>query len=250
MTELLISVRNAAEAHIALKSGCRWLDVKEPARSSLGAADSVVWAEIASILSNFPEIPGSLALGELSEVGSQTRGLYVPTQYTYLKLGFAGMHGRNGWVNDWLQLRDRIAKESSHPLNWVAVVYADYEAAHAPAPQEIIAAAVETDCAAVLFDTCRKDGNTLWDYFQLDQLQSYQQQIRQHNMLMAIAGGITFNQIEQCKELQPDIVGVRGAVCDSGERINNLCGQLVQEMKEKLSATTADIEATRSNPFI
>ena len=42
-TELLVSVRSAAEAHLALQAGVQWIDAKEPARGSLGAASADVW---------------------------------------------------------------------------------------------------------------------------------------------------------------------------------------------------------------
>ncbi len=42
MTRLLVSVRSAAEAEIALSAGADLIDVKEPSRGSLGAADPAV----------------------------------------------------------------------------------------------------------------------------------------------------------------------------------------------------------------
>ena len=46
MTKLLVSVRSVAEARIALAGGVDLIDVKEPRRGSLGAADAGIIAEI------------------------------------------------------------------------------------------------------------------------------------------------------------------------------------------------------------
>ncbi len=47
MTRLLVSVRDPDEAQIAAQSGVDLIDVKEPIRGSLGAADAATLAAIA-----------------------------------------------------------------------------------------------------------------------------------------------------------------------------------------------------------
>ncbi len=46
MTRLLVSVRSAAEAEIALVGGAALIDVKEPARGALGMADFQVIRDV------------------------------------------------------------------------------------------------------------------------------------------------------------------------------------------------------------
>ena len=46
MTRVLVSVRDALEARIALDCGVDLIDVKEPLRGPLGAADAVAMADM------------------------------------------------------------------------------------------------------------------------------------------------------------------------------------------------------------
>ena len=46
MTRLLVSVRNALEAEVALAGGAHVIDVKEPSHGSLGRADEATLAEV------------------------------------------------------------------------------------------------------------------------------------------------------------------------------------------------------------
>ena len=63
MTGLLISVRSAREAEIALCGGADLIDVKEPARGSLGRAKGSVIRDV--VLRIAGQVPVSAALGEL-----------------------------------------------------------------------------------------------------------------------------------------------------------------------------------------
>ncbi|MDP7303223.1 MAG: (5-formylfuran-3-yl)methyl phosphate synthase, partial [Pirellulaceae bacterium] len=65
MTELLVSVRDANEAQQALAGGADVIDVKEPARGALGAADPEVWHHVRRAIPL--DVRLSVALGELTD---------------------------------------------------------------------------------------------------------------------------------------------------------------------------------------
>src|SRR5205085_11196960 len=48
--KLLVSVRSAAEATLALRGGADWIDVKDPTRGSLGAATMATICDVAAVL--------------------------------------------------------------------------------------------------------------------------------------------------------------------------------------------------------
>ena len=82
--ELLVSVRNLAEAQAAVAGGCDRLDVKEPLRGPLGRADADTIAQVArfAALSKNPAnpIPCSVALGEiLAKWRKATSRSFCPT---------------------------------------------------------------------------------------------------------------------------------------------------------------------------
>ncbi len=67
MTQLLVSVRSAAEAEAALAGGAHVIDVKEPSRGSLGRADDATIDEVVRVVAG--RRPVSAALGELHDFG-------------------------------------------------------------------------------------------------------------------------------------------------------------------------------------
>ena len=118
MTRLLVSVRNAAEARIAREEEVDLIDVKEPARGSLGAADAATIAAVIGEVNG--QRPVSAALGELLEEVSLPHA--VAAQLTYAKFGLAGCAARHEWPGLWRQAADRLPA-----TRLVAVAYADWQ---------------------------------------------------------------------------------------------------------------------------
>src|SRR5262245_59562547 len=103
MTGLLVSVRSAAEARAALAGGADLIDVKEPHRGPLGAADPALWREVEAEIGS--AVPLSAALGELSQhTRSDPRRLGAT--YRYAKVGLAQALGLGDWKEEWRRLLD------------------------------------------------------------------------------------------------------------------------------------------------
>ena len=83
MPKLLVSVRSAGEARSALAGGADLIDVKEPSRGPLGAADPAVIRDVIAAVDG--RVPVSAAFGEwLAWAGKKApRGLH------YAKWGLA-----------------------------------------------------------------------------------------------------------------------------------------------------------------
>src|SRR5262245_22244862 len=130
---LLVSVRSAAEAEAALAGGATLIDVKEPARGSLGFAG---WDTIGDgVRAVGGRAPVSAALGELVEWDEKTAG--VPphhTPLTFVKWGLA-------WGN-YFNWREKLLKVRRGRDGAVAVAYADWFRASAPPPAEVVEFAV------------------------------------------------------------------------------------------------------------
>src|SRR5262245_14847126 len=88
---LLVSVRSAAAAEIALASGAAVIDVKGPARGALGRADDHVIRDVVQCVAG--RAPVSAALGELRDL---TTDLSIPSGIAFIKLGLAGC-AREDW---------------------------------------------------------------------------------------------------------------------------------------------------------
>jgi uncharacterized protein (UPF0264 family) len=265
---LLVSVRNADEALMAARGGADIIDVKEPSKGSLGRASLENLLAIADALKQQQQhadrvrtepVPLSVALGEVQEwsessslFGGDFRGgstslssdandgicrAISELQPTYMKLGLSQIvavsrQGVDRWRNSWIDVRCRFS--GNH--EWVAVAYADYQRAEAPTPDDVLEAALETNCSVLLIDTFVKDGTNLLDWLPVEEITSLRKTTAAHGLQLALAGRVTLMDLPLLLPLQPDIIAVRGAVCESGERTAEVSETLVAEFIERLAA--------------
>lgn len=211
MARLLVSVRSTEEAHAALAGGASILDVKEPERGPLGRASFETWRAIRRVAP--PEIPLSVALGELRE-WSEAASSAPPDAFegpSYRKLGLA--HSTPDWRRDWRAVRDSSPR--ARDCRWIAVVYADWRDAEAPNPDAILDAANNApDIAGVLLDTWGKTGPA----WLASDWRGWADRVKTAGLTLAVAGGLTRETIPRLEVLAPDIVAVRGAACEGGDR--------------------------------
>jgi uncharacterized protein (UPF0264 family) len=209
MTGLLVSVRSREEAEIACRGGADLVDVKEPSRGALGAAEPEVWRDIAEGLAG--RLPSSVALGELFDrphcpAEDELQG------FQYAKLGLAG--GR--LVDDWPQHWECHLSRLPASIIPVAVVYADWRDAQAPTPDDVVYHAMRLGCGAVLFDTFRKGQGNLLERMGLDELTRLSRFLRASGLRVVFGGSLGEESIPSVLSLQPDYVAVRGAACRQG----------------------------------
>src|SRR5688500_3590527 len=98
-TRLLVSVRSAEEALLALAGGADLIDVKEPDRGSLGYADPAVWREVQQAVAF--RVPMSAALGELLTDPVERLAAHA-TGFAYAKIGLAACGNEPLWREKWL----------------------------------------------------------------------------------------------------------------------------------------------------
>ncbi len=211
MTRLLVSVRSAAEAADALAGGANLIDVKEPSRGSLGAADPAVWRDVAHTVAG--RAPVSVALGELTELlDAPCLPAFDFSGIQFAKLGLRGCAAIAGWREAWANI---LTSFPPHVCR-VAVSYADWRRVQAPPPEEVIAAGSECGCSAWLIDTHDKTQGGLLDHARVDQLAAWIKRAHDRGMQVALAGSLTIGALAHIRPLQPDWIAVRGAVCANG----------------------------------
>jgi uncharacterized protein (UPF0264 family) len=204
---LLVSVRSADEARVALAGGADVIDVKEPNRGSLGAADAQVVAAVAAAVGEF--VPISAAVGELLEgrtLAAGTAGI------AFAKIGLAGCRSRADWPARW---RAAIA-EWPASVRPVAVVYADWQFADAPPPENVLAEAIAIGCPALLVDTWDKSRGTLFDHWRAHDVAQLCRQVRAAGIAVVLAGSLHGESLAAAVACRPDLIAVRGAVCAGG----------------------------------
>ncbi len=227
MSQLLVSVRNVAEAAEALAGGADLIDVKEPQRGSLGPVDPETQRAIVRFIGGRRRI--SLALGELDDAQNVLSRVDVAA-LSFLKVGLAGWARR-----DWpAALRVLTRSVASLPAaSFVAVAYADHQRADAPSPDEILDFTVTYGLGAWMIDTAIKDGTSLFSWCSPESLQRWGRRCQQAGIPWAVAGSLRLEDVDDLRELAPSWVAVRGAVCPKG-RNGMLCRSRVSIWVERL----------------
>jgi uncharacterized protein (UPF0264 family) len=229
MSGLVVSVRNAAEARIALDGGAALIDVKEPTEGSLGRAAPTVLASVLEIVAG--NRPVSAAMGELID-WSETELPQDVGRLAYLKWGLSNCPP--DWAARLTHLRTRI--EGSSACQLVVTAYADWRRANAPPPRDVCHLAIQTRAKAFLLDTWNKDGTSLSDWVLPAEVLELRQQCRAAGVLVVLAGGLALRNIRELSYIQPDLFAVRGAVCLGGRRDGELDTERVRSLVTFLSA--------------
>lgn len=208
MTGLLVSVRNAEEAAIALAAGVDVIDVKEPARGSLGAASADVVESVVELVEGRATV--SAACGELRDL--DVAACSLPRGLALAKAALAGCREMADWRGRWLAWAGALLGETRP----VAVVYADSEIARSPPWEDVVALAASAGTPYVLVDTFDKSAGTLFDHWSERTLRACAGEVRQARMGLVLAGSLAGDAIARACEFEPDYVAVRGAACRGG----------------------------------
>jgi uncharacterized protein (UPF0264 family) len=244
---LLVSVRNASEARAALKGGCAILDVKEPSRGSLGMANiDEIGAVVACRNQHAPGTPVSIALGEAiewEEAGATLSDRFSSTLLSaieFVKLGTAGLANDSDWSARFQRIcQSNESQRGAAVPQWVAVGYADWTKAAAPAPKDVVATAAVSGCRGVLIDTCSKAGAGLFDCLAVADLKELARSASRHNLWFALAGRLSMRDLSLVREIAPAIVGIRSAACLGGQREAGIDAGAVRAFQSRLAETFA-----------
>ena len=229
---LLVSVRDEAEANAALAGGAAIIDVKEPGHGSLGRAPVAVAAAVARAVGD--RRPWTLACGELGGLAAVGRcagdtaaeeivrhvadvcamggaiGAAAPVPAA-VKVGLAG-----AVATDWRRRLAGVFARLPPGSGPVAVAYADWERAVSPPPPEVVAAAAELGCVAVLIDTYDKQAAGLFGCCPAHLPATWVAAVRAAGLRAVVAGRLTEADVPAAWALGPDVVAVRSAVCSGG----------------------------------
>ncbi len=217
MTQLLISVRDVAEAIMVSRYPIGILDLKEPSAGALGAVDRHVCQQI---LAELPaKLTKSIALGELTawmepSVNRQP-GHWSHADlagFRFAKIGLAGMEVQRDWEQDWL----RFQKNLPATVELVGVAYVDAANCRAPAIEAVLDLLQSQPQKTLLLDTFRKDGGTTLEILGERRLRLLIERARANNVRVVIAGSVSAESLPRLISCEPDLIGVRGAVCLDG----------------------------------
>jgi hypothetical protein len=231
-TGLLVSVRDAAEAELARAGGASVIDVKEPRRGSLGAADADAIAAVVDALAD--RVPVSVAAGELLDWHNTATPQFITALnagVAFAKFGLAGCAATNDWPRRWRAAFVAIGDD----IQPVAVAYADWQAARAPAPENVLNLATDSGCRALLVDTWSKSVGDVFDRWPAERVAEFAEHVRAAGIHFVLAGSLKRATLPQALSCQPALVAVRGAVCE-GDRVDAISQTRVEALRAALNA--------------
>lgn len=228
---VLISPISLDEARLVIDGGCDILDIKNVKEGSLGAQPPHLLKEIISALSgrnkdilfsatlgDLPYKPGTAGLAAL---GAASCGVH------YVKAGLQGATNRQ----QAFEMMDTVVKGIrlvSDEILAVASGYADFRRFGGVSYQDVVGAAVDAGADVVMVDTFMKDGKDLFDAMSIDELKEFVSLAKDGGLLVALAGSIKSEHLEILADVDPHIVGVRGAVCSKGDRTTGITRDAVE----------------------
>jgi uncharacterized protein (UPF0264 family) len=215
---LLVSVRSVPEALAALAGGADLIDVKEPDRGPLGAADRQVAEDVIAAVG--AHVPVSVALGEWVAYS----GGPPPRGAAFAKWGLCGATASAA-------RHIRTAGGAAAVL----VAYADHGRAASPPVEQLARAACELRFPAFLIDTAVKDGSTLRDWVPPDALARVRFRLAAFGVRLALAGSLDEDTVGALLPLAPDWFAVRGAACNGG-RSGSVSADRVRQLRRVIEA--------------
>jgi (5-formylfuran-3-yl)methyl phosphate synthase len=232
--KLLISVVNEQEAIAAIEGGADIIDVKNPHEGSLGANFPGVIKKIRDItpinipvsaaIGDAPDLPGLMSLAALGAAACNIQ---------YVKVGLYGVKSIDRAVNLLKEIKNAVKGYDSN-IKVIAVGYGDAFKINAISPLECPDAAKNAGIDGCMLDTIVKDEGDLFSSISVGNINKFLKLCRSHNLISALAGSLRVEYLPLLKDLNPDIIGFRGAVC-RGDRVNgSLELDAVKAIKERL----------------
>jgi uncharacterized protein (UPF0264 family) len=234
MPLLLVSVRNATEARLALEAGVDILDVKEPSLGSLGAAPNEVLAEIGEIAANCPGRLFTAAMGELTDLIDSSRLPAIPATFGLLKVGLSGCRSLSDWPMQWAHVRESIESRAGKRFDWAGVAYVDEREAGSPPVHDVLETAIEAKCRFLLLDTWSKSAGRLSNFFSDRALAELGRQCRGAGLQLAVAGRLRVEDLTDSLLAAADVVAVRSAVCRNQQRAGAIDPEAIQKWRSVL----------------
>jgi (5-formylfuran-3-yl)methyl phosphate synthase len=201
MALFLASVRDPAEAAIALLAGADIIDVKDPAKGALGAVDRRSSMAVISAVAR--QRPVSATIGDVPMEPERIRSAVedrIALGVDVVKVGlFPGGDPRACLAG---------LRSSAERVGLVLVAFAD-----AMPSFDAVGAAAAIGARGVMLDTQNKSLGSLRTHLSAKDLSAFVGSAKAHGLLVGLAGSLARDDVGPLLALRPDLLGFRGALC-------------------------------------
>ena len=232
MTQLLISIKNAQEAKLALASGVDIIDLKDPNIGALGALDLATTKVIVDLVNGRAIV--SATVGEqhssLSELVAdiQTR---ADIGVDIIKIAISDLFQETDFY-------DEISKITKAEIKLVVIFFADEEV-----NLNLLPALKNAGFYGAMLDTKNKQYDLL-HVQQQDNLCLFTQRCHYYQLTSGLAGSLQPQYIDLLMKVNPTYIGFRGGLCENSCResalnlakVNEVVNMLRNGNKNRLKA--------------
>jgi len=132
-----------------------------------------------------------------------------------------------------------VLREARHALEGsetklIGSLFADNHLYDGLDPHLVVQLCRDGQCDGLLIDTLTKDGRNLFDFMSEAELREVVIQGKMLGMSTALSGHLQIDDLDELARINPDIVGVRGAVCSTGDRTRSVAWEAVARFKREL----------------
>ena len=242
---LMVSVQDLDEATHALRGGADIVDVKNLQEALVGSAEPQTVKQVRDA------VPGphhaSVTLGVVpNQAGTVAMAAYAAgvLDATSVKVGF--MKSEYEEAVEVLVASRRALEGFETKL--IGSLFADNHLYDGLEPRRMVELAKDSQCDGFLIDTLTKDGRNLFDFLSEEELRDIVYEGKLLGMSTALSGHLRIDDLDELARINPDIVGVRGAVCAKGERVNGVHWEAVAEFKRQLERRKSGEVVVRAAP--
>ncbi len=228
---LMVSVQNAQEALEAEQGGADVVDVKNLQEALVGSGHPSIVREVRGLIPVEKHV--SVTLGVVpSQPGTVAMAAYAAAALdaTSVKVGFCN----TDYATAAEILRQSRRAMDGFNTKLIGSLFADNLLYDGLDPHVMIDLAKEGECDGFLIDTLTKDGRNLFDFIPESKLKEMVLHGKELGLSTSLSGHLRIENLDELARINPDIVGVRGAVCSSGERDRTVAWEAVAEFKREL----------------
>jgi uncharacterized protein (UPF0264 family) len=201
----LASVTSAEEASLALAGAADLIDCKDPSAGALGALPCAIVRDVAARIAG--RVLVSATVGDLPpepRVLVEAVSAMAASGVDIVKIGFFG-------DDDARPAIAALGRMTLARARLVAVLMADQ------APDfDLIAHLAANGFAGVMLDTANKSAGRLSTVMPASRLAEFVHTARKSGLMSGLAGSLRMDDIATLASLAPDVLGFRGALCETG----------------------------------
>ena len=246
---LMVSVQNVAEALEAEQGGADVVDVKNLQEALVGSGHPNIVRDVRSLIPVEKHV--SVTLGVVpNQPGTVAMAAYAAASLnaTSVKVGFQQADYATA-VEVLKQSREAM---EGFNTKLIGSLFADnllYEGGLDP--RLMIQLAKGGECDGFLIDTLTKDGRYLFDFIPEAELREMVLHGKELGLSTSLSGHLKLQDLDELARINPDIVGVRGAVCASGDRDRGVAWESVANFKRELDMRkSGEVQVHHEPPII